>query len=112
MAICWERSVPFAFHLSYFYFSVVLIVGVPCRLVFRTGCRIRLYRLLIIAYLSTLVVSDWYMPVLMQQHTLILFAPSMLLSLLLMQSTEFVYHTDTLTHCNNITYLFDYWHLH
>ena len=29
MAICWERAVPLAFHLCYFYFSAVLIVGVP-----------------------------------------------------------------------------------
>ena len=29
MAICWERAVPLAFHLCCFYFSAVLIVGVP-----------------------------------------------------------------------------------
>ena len=29
MAICWERAVFLAFHLCCFYFSVVLIVGVP-----------------------------------------------------------------------------------
>ena len=29
MAICWERAVALAFHLCCFYFSVVLIVGVP-----------------------------------------------------------------------------------
>ena len=29
MAICWESDVPLAFHLCYFYFSAVLIVGVP-----------------------------------------------------------------------------------
>ena len=29
VAICWERAVPLAFHLCCFYFSVVLIVGVP-----------------------------------------------------------------------------------
>ena len=29
MAICWERAVPLAFHLGCFYFSAVLIVGVP-----------------------------------------------------------------------------------
>ena len=29
MAICWERAVPFAFHLCCFYSSAVLIVGVP-----------------------------------------------------------------------------------
>ena len=28
-AICWERSVPLTFHLCCFYFSAVLIVGVP-----------------------------------------------------------------------------------
>ena len=29
MAICWEIAVPLAFHLCCFYFSAVLIVGVP-----------------------------------------------------------------------------------
>ena len=29
MVICWERAVILAFHLCYFYFSSVLIVGVP-----------------------------------------------------------------------------------
>ena len=29
MAICWDRAVPLAFHLCCFYFSSVLIVGVP-----------------------------------------------------------------------------------
>ena len=29
MAICWKRAVPLAFHLCCFYFSAVLIVGVP-----------------------------------------------------------------------------------
>ena len=29
MAICWERAVPLAFHLCCFYFSAVLIVGIP-----------------------------------------------------------------------------------
>ena len=29
MAICWERAIPVAFHLCCFYFSAVLIVGVP-----------------------------------------------------------------------------------
>ena len=29
MAICWERAAPLAFHLCCFYFSDVLIVGVP-----------------------------------------------------------------------------------
>ena len=29
MAIFWERVVPFAFHLCCFYFSAVLIIGVP-----------------------------------------------------------------------------------
>ena len=29
MAICWERAVALAFHLFCFYFSAVLIVGVP-----------------------------------------------------------------------------------
>ena len=29
LAICWERAVPLSFHLCYFYFSAVLIVGVP-----------------------------------------------------------------------------------
>ena len=29
MAICWERAVPLAFHSYCFYFSAVLIVGVP-----------------------------------------------------------------------------------
>ena len=37
-----ERAVPLAFHLCCFYF----------RLVFRAGCGIRLYRFLIIAFLS------------------------------------------------------------
>ena len=55
MAICWERAVPLAFHLYCFYFSAVLIVGVPSRLVFRAGCGIRLYRFLIIAFLSILL---------------------------------------------------------
>ena len=27
--ICWERAVPLTFHLCCFYFSAVLIVGVP-----------------------------------------------------------------------------------
>ena len=46
MAICWERTVPLPFHLCCFYFTAVLIVGVPFPFV--------LYRLLIIAFLSTL----------------------------------------------------------
>ena len=29
MAICWERAVPLAFPLCCFYFSAVVIVGVP-----------------------------------------------------------------------------------
>ena len=29
MPICWERAVPLAFHLCSFYFSAVLIVGIP-----------------------------------------------------------------------------------
>ena len=29
MVICWERAVPLAFHLWWFYFSAVLTVGVP-----------------------------------------------------------------------------------
>ena len=29
MAICWGRAVPLAFHLCCFYFSAILIVGVP-----------------------------------------------------------------------------------
>ena len=29
MAIYWERAVPLAFHLCCFYFSAVLIVGIP-----------------------------------------------------------------------------------
>ena len=29
MAICWERAVPLAFYLCFFYFSAVLSVGVP-----------------------------------------------------------------------------------
>ena len=29
VAICWERAIPFAFHLCCFYFSAVLILGVP-----------------------------------------------------------------------------------
>ena len=56
MAICWERAVTLAFHLCCFYFSVVLIVGVsfPLGVKGRAGCGIRLYRFLIIAFLSTL----------------------------------------------------------
>ena len=54
MAICWERAVPLAFHLCCFYFSVDLVVRVPFHLVFGAGYRIRLYRFLIIAFLSTL----------------------------------------------------------
>ena len=57
MAICWERAVPLAFHLCCFYFSAVLAVGVPFRLVFWAGCGIRLYRFLIIAFLSTFSVK-------------------------------------------------------
>ena len=29
MAGCWEETVPLAFHECCFYFSVVLVVGVP-----------------------------------------------------------------------------------
>ena len=29
MSICWERAVPLAFHLHYFYYNAILIVGVP-----------------------------------------------------------------------------------
>ena len=29
MAICWERTVPLAFHVCCFYSSAVLTVGVP-----------------------------------------------------------------------------------
>ena len=29
MAICWERVVPLAFQLCCFYFSAVLVIGVP-----------------------------------------------------------------------------------
>ena len=29
MAICWERAVPVTFHVCCFYFSAVIIVGVP-----------------------------------------------------------------------------------
>ena len=54
MAICWERAFPLAFHLCCFYFSAVLIVGVPFRLMFRAGYGIRLYRFLIIAFLFAL----------------------------------------------------------
>ena len=50
MANCWEGAVPFAFHLCCFYFSAVLIV----RVLFGTGCGIRLYRFLISAFLSIL----------------------------------------------------------
>ena len=49
------RVVPLAFHLCCFYFSAVLIVGVVSRLVFGAGFGIRLYRFLIIAFLSTLL---------------------------------------------------------
>ena len=50
MAICWEKSVPLAFHLCCFYFSAVLIVGVYFLFVFRAGCGIQLYRFLIITF--------------------------------------------------------------
>ena len=53
VAICWERAVPLAFHLCCFYFSAVVIVCVPFTFVFRAGCGIRLYRYLIIAFLSS-----------------------------------------------------------
>ena len=53
MAICWETAVPLAFILCCFYFSAVLIVGVPFPFGVRTGCGIRLYRFLIVAFLST-----------------------------------------------------------
>ena len=52
MAICWERAVPFAFRVCCFYFGAILIVGVPFP--FRAGCGIRLYRFLIVAFLSTM----------------------------------------------------------
>ena len=48
-----EKAVPMAFHLCCFYFSAVLTVDVPFRLVFRAGYAIQLYRFLIIAFLST-----------------------------------------------------------
>ena len=48
MAICWKRTVPLAFYLCCFNFSAVLVVFAP-----RAGCGIRLYRFLIIAFLST-----------------------------------------------------------
>ena len=38
----------------YFYFRAVLVVGVPFPIGVRAGCGIRLYRFLIIAFLSTL----------------------------------------------------------
>ena len=54
MANCWEKAVPLAFHLCYFYFSAVLIVGVP----FPFGVAGRIWnsivQFLIIAFLSTL----------------------------------------------------------
>ena len=47
------KSCPLGFSLMlFFYFSAVFNVGV--RLVFKTGCGIRLYRFLIIAFLSTI----------------------------------------------------------
>ena len=50
VANCWERAVP----LFCFYFSAALIVGSLFRAMFRAGCGIRLYRFVIIAFLSTL----------------------------------------------------------
>ena len=58
MAICLKRAVPLAFHLCWFYFRALLIVGVPLPLVFRAGYGIRWYRLLIIAFLSTMHFID------------------------------------------------------
>ena len=55
MADCWEGAVLLAFHLCYFYFSAALIVDVPFPFGVRAGCGIRLYRFLIIAFLSTLI---------------------------------------------------------
>ena len=55
MAICWECAVPLAFHLCSFCFSAVLVGRVLSHLEFGTGCGILLYRFLIIAFLSTLV---------------------------------------------------------
>ena len=53
MAICWERAVPLAFHLCCFYFSAVLIVGVP----FPCGVKGRILNSIVsflsIAFLST-----------------------------------------------------------
>ena len=54
MAIYWERAVPLAFHLWSFYFSAVLIVGVPFPFVFGAGCGIWLYWFLVFAFLLTL----------------------------------------------------------
>ena len=51
MAICCEGAVLLAFHCC-FYFSAVLTVGVPFP--FGMGCGVRLYRFLIIVFLSTL----------------------------------------------------------
>ena len=48
------KSCPIGFSLVLFYFSAVLIVGDPLsRLVFGTGCGIRMYRFLIVAFLSS-----------------------------------------------------------
>ena len=60
MAISWERAVPLAFPLCSFYFSAVLIVVSLFRLVFRAGCGIRMYRFLIIAFLSNLYIVFYY----------------------------------------------------
>ena len=56
MAICSERAVhlALAFLLCCFYFGAVLVVGVHFPFVFGTGHGIRLYRFLIIVFLSVL----------------------------------------------------------
>ena len=46
MAICLEKAVPLAFHLCCFYFSAVLIVGVP----FPFGVRGRMWNSLFIYF--------------------------------------------------------------
>ena len=55
MVIFWEKAVPVAFHLCCFYFSAVLIVGVP----FPFGVWGRMWNtivsVLFIAFLSTLL---------------------------------------------------------
>ena len=58
MAICWERALPLAFHCVGFILVSSQLYASLSHLVFWAGCGIRLYRFLILAFLSTLPVRQ------------------------------------------------------